>query len=606
VKPPKRPHGAIRQSQIVTTFGPGATVDLPRQAVIIGGLEFWSGPRQQIFEDRLVAKLEGLLGVANLKLYAPPIEPDDPQAPLTGITGFKFPQWFVAQYEDRSGRYPARPLVHLRALEKDRYLGPDKKRYPVVPVRFVQGCANGHISDIRWHMFLHPPGDTCRRQLWLEERGTSGDFSDVYVRCDCGQSRTMLQASRPGADTLGYCEGERPWLGPVAGEKCGGPEGTTQLNRLLFRTASDAYFPQVLRVISIPDQGRKLRDAVASVWDDHLQYVDSVQALKRERQRAKVFAAVEGYTDEAVWAEIQRRKGGSDGPVKKIKQAEVETLLSSADEIGEDAPDGADFYARRLSLADSAGPMAVVDRVVLLHRVREVLAQVGFTRFEAAVPDIEGELELGVRRAELAREITWLPAVENRGEGVFISFKKPLITDWLKRPAVAVRGSQLLEGFEVWKKRHASGESRFPGLPYVLLHSLSHLLITAVALECGYAASSIRERIYVGETGYGVLLSTGSPDADGTLGGLVAVGRRIGDHLQAALDLGRLCSNDPVCAQHHPNNPQVERFLHGSACHGCLLIAEPSCERRNDYLDRALVVSTVEGVGAEFFADPKA
>jgi hypothetical protein len=103
-----------------------------------------------------------------------------------------------------------------------------------------------------------------------------------------------------------------------------------------------------------------------------------------------------------------------------------------------------------------------------------------------------------------------------------------------------------------------------------------------------------------------VLLSTGSPDADGTLGGLVAVGRRIAEHLQAALELGRLCSNDPVCAQHHPNNPQVERFLHGAACHGCLLIAEPSCERRNDYLDRALVVSTVEGVGAEFFADPTA
>lgn len=186
---------------------------------------------------------------------------------------------------------------------------------------------------------------------------------------------------------------------------------------------------------------------------------------------------------------------------------------------------------------------------------------------------------------------------------MFLAFKKPLIEQWLKRPAVVGRGRQLLEGFEVWKKRHASGESRFPGLPYVLLHSLSHLLITSVALECGYAASSIRERIYVGEAGYGVLLSTGSPDADGTLGGLVAVGRRIGQHVRTALDLGRLCSNDPVCAQHEPDNSQVERFLHGAACHGCLLIAEPSCERRNDYLDRALVVATVEGLGAEFF-DP--
>ena len=67
------------------------------------------------------------------------------------------------------------------------------------------------------------------------------------------------------------------------------------------------------------------------------------------------------------------------------------------------------------------------------------------------------------------------------------------------------------------------------------------------------------------------------------------------------MDLGRLCSNDPVCAQHDPQNPHERRFLHGAACHGCLLIAETSCEQHNDFLDRALVVSTVDGNGAEFF-----
>jgi hypothetical protein len=105
----------------------------------------------------------------------------------------------------------------------------------------------------------------------------------------------------------------------------------------------------------------------------------------------------------------------------------------------------------------------------------------------------------------------------------------------------------------------------------------------------------------VSDAGSGILLYTGSPDAEGTLGGLAAVGRRMKEHLQMALELGRLCSNDPVCAHHQPDNRQEERFLHGAACHGCLLIAEPSCERRNEFLDRALVVPTVEGVGAEFF-----
>ena len=135
-----------------------------------------------------------------------------------------------------------------------------------------------------------------------------------------------------------------------------------------------------------------------------------------------------------------------------------------------------------------------------------------------------------------------------------------------------------------------------------MLHSFSHSLITAVSLECGYPASSIRERIYaLPNVGYGVLLYTGSSDAEGTLGGLIEVGCRIHEHVRSALDLGELCSNDPVCAQHQPDNAHEHRFLHGASCHGCLLIAETSCEQHNDFLDRALVVRTVDNRGTEFF-----
>ena len=133
-----------------------------------------------------------------------------------------------------------------------------------------------------------------------------------------------------------------------------------------------------------------------------------------------------------------------------------------------------------------------------------------------------------------------------------------------------------------------------------MLHSLSHLLITVVALDCGYAASSIRERIYASEAGYGILLYTASPDAEGTLGGLVEAADRIDRYLRQAVELGELCSNDPVCAQHRPDAWQEDRLLHGAACHGCLLLAESSCERRSDFLDRALVVPTVDSADAAF------
>jgi hypothetical protein len=122
-------------------------------------------------------------------------------------------------------------------------------------------------------------------------------------------------------------------------------------------------------------------------------------------------------------------------------------------------------------------------------------------------------------------------------------------------------------------------------------------------MRCGYPASSLRERIYANAESdhYGLLLYTGSPDAEGTLGGLVQEARHIEDHLAEALRLSALCTNDPICAQHAPGTNLEERWLHGAACHGCALVAETSCEMRNDYLDRALVVPVLGVPGAAFF-----
>ena len=72
-------------------------------------------------------------------------------------------------------------------------------------------------------------------------------------------------------------------------------------------------------------------------------------------------------------------------------------------------------------------------------------------------------------------------------------------------------------------------------------------------------------------------------------------------HLVYALRAAELCSNDPVCAEHVPGESMEERWLHGAACHGCTLIAETSCEMRNEYLDRALVVPTLDAADAAFF-----
>jgi hypothetical protein len=145
------------------------------------------------------------------------------------------------------------------------------------------------------------------------------------------------------------------------------------------------------------------------------------------------------------------------------------------------------------------------------------------------------------------------------------------------------------------------------GESYVLLHSLSHALINELAIECGYSSASISERIYCRRPGQGpepmagVLLYTSAPDAEGTLGGLVNLGKsaEFGPLLQRALERASLCSSDPLCADHEPD--PLNGSLHGAACHACLLIAETSCERGNRYLDRATLVDTFARTGLEFF-----
>jgi hypothetical protein len=586
--------GSLRRSQVVTSFGPGATIDLPDLSVIIGGLDWWRGyDKERINEPRLEEKVAQVLGVPRVTLYAPPAEVRDPGGPMFGIQVEQFPLWFVANTTEKKERRRSRPLVHRNSLANGKF-EMDRKSYQVTPIRFVQACSNGHIADIEWYEFTHSGRTPCRRQLWLDEYGTSGDLTDGLVRCDCGVSRALAQATR--RDVLGQCKGQRPWL--QQGERCGGADGTPEMMRLLIRTASNAYFPQKLSVLSLPEAGDRIRTAVRRLWEI-LRDVDSVEKLTQLRQLlSAVRDGLAGIDDPTAMEYIEAEREGRTPARRPIKVDEFEALTQASESIGEDRPDG-DFYARRLRLPQ---PLPVnlepIDRVVLVHRLREVTAQVGFTRFEAVVPNMEGELDLQVRRASLAMEPTWMPAVETRGEGVFIAFKRDVINEWRVRPAVRERG-------DAFRRAHdpSSGLAVAPEITYIMLHSLAHLLITAVALDCGYNTSSIRERIYVGPQGAGILLYTGTSDADGTLGGLVQAGQKLDRYLRMALELGRLCANDPVCAQRAPDSPHDDEAL-AAACHGCLLVSETCCERRNEYLDRSLVVATVQGLGCEFFVDP--
>jgi hypothetical protein len=607
----KKPHGKIRRSQIITTFGPGAMLDMPRYSVLVAGLDTWKFVGdEEIREPRLVEKLKVILNLNHLQLKPPPASLDDPTLPPTGVGAWQFPEWFITEVVPLAGQ-PAsvrsRMLVHRRQLGGKSYFeykdGPKNRKLSVVPVRFVRACKNGHIGDINWRFFAHQGSADCNRQLWLDEKGTSADLSELFVRCECGKmpERCMSDAAMKDMHALGKCDGWQPWLGPASRDV-----NCQEFNRLLIRTASNSYFPQLLSVISLPDKDDELVNAVDHVWTflQHVQNTELLEVLRNSMPPVK--KALEGFETDKILEEIKKRKGEGAPPPKTVKHAELETLSAAKSEIGEDKPGGS-FFARALAKDKWGDPakypwMKDIARIVLVHRLREVVALAGFTRFEAASPDVTGELDMNVKRAPLASEIMWLPAVENKGEGIFIQFNKQAVETWYASDKVQEREQSLRKGFDAWLTEHPGSKRLFPGIRYIMLHSFSHLLLTAISLECGYPSSAIRERVYaLPDTGYGILLFTGTSDAEGTLGGLIEVGRRIQQHVASALQMGELCSNDPICAEHDPKDEHERRFLHGAACHGCLLIAETSCEHHNDFLDRSLVVPTVENSGVEFF-----
>lgn len=140
---------------------------------------------------------------------------------------------------------------------------------------------------------------------------------------------------------------------------------------------------------------------------------------------------------------------------------------------------------------------------------------------------------------------------------------------------------------------------------YVLLHTLSHLLIRQLSLECGYSGASIKERIYstYPESDVkmaGILLYTSSSDSDGSLGGLVRKGLPESFEMifRNMLQEASWCSSDPICIESHA---QGYDSLNYAACHACSLLPETSCEMRNCLLDRAAVVGTIKDRERGFF-----
>jgi hypothetical protein len=197
-----------------------------------------------------------------------------------------------------------------------------------------------------------------------------------------------------------------------------------------------------------------------------------------------------------------------------------------------------------------------------------------------------------------------------RGEGLFLRLEEDALQAWEQKTQVRQLEREFLQAHMSWRRLRKQNppEAGFPGMRYILLHSISHALMRQIALECGYTAASLRERLYSRHPGQengpmaGILIYTAASDSEGTLGGLVNLGQpgTLGRQLSQAFESMRICASDPLCADHAPQSDA--RTVHGACCHACLFAPETSCEKGNRFLDRSVLLPTFSAKLVEFFS----
>ncbi len=611
----KTPVGEIRPSQLLWTYGPGALIDLPSLSVVTLGIDRWEETRcKPIEEARLLAAVRKVLGPQVQRLRIPPFQKEENLDPYSaeayiGVPVRPFPRWLrcvkcgllsaydLGLFECKEDRYrPERTrFVHkgCKGSKGDR----PAKDADAVPARFLLACRDGHLDDFPWHYFVHSGPSDCKGTLRFFESGASLQTENLWVKCDqCAASRNMAHAfGKSGRENLPRCRGRHPHMDQYDAY-------CKEQARAVLLGATNSWFPITLSALAIPLSRDPISQLIEDGWD-YFADLDSeaeVAITVKTLIKTSALPGIDKHAPKAIWDVVQTLK--SSGPEAGVTEADIKGPEWEVLTDPNSPKDWPHFLSK--SVTPPAGYENQLAGVLLLERLREVNALLGFTRVEA--PEESGNPEEQPARADLCKALpTWVPASQVHGEGIFIRFDEATLQKWEARPSVKERDNKLFAGHRGWRNsRKLDPDEGYPGVRYAMLHTLSHLLIRELALECGYNAASIRERIYADVEGEdpqaGILIYTAAADSDGTLGGLVDLGKpeNLGRLLKQGLSRAQICASDPLCSEHEP---EKDRSLHAAACHACSFVSETSCEFGNRYIDRALLVPTLDVADAAFF-----
>ena len=555
--------GESRRSQLVGTFGVGSMFPAPDQSLMICGLEKWPvSDHQAISEQRLAQSL----GVHRLIT---------PRAGSKGdVPVVRFPRFYFCPECRRLG-----PWTNFDTNSKKKNPRCLHCERDAVPSRFVVACTQGHIDDFpysRWVHAEHPVAEDHWKQykLKLTTKGETSSLADVLISCGCGETRTMEGSFSPKA-LLGIsaCTGNRPWLPGSGRESC------KETPRVVQRGSSSVWFADVRSAISIPP------------WSEIHHKVQGAWGLLKDApdELLRMFFSQDGWippgshwtVDDLIIAVKELREGPAQDD-EDLKRQEYSALLAGHAEKNPTDQ----FVCTRVETSGTAiHPYVSEARDV--SRLREVTALVSFARL--VPPDTEGAVS-----AKLSVDpVNWLPAIEVFGEGLFVRLDEDRLEQWETTSFAKARAASIAQ--------HASPEVIVTPRR-LLVHSFAHAFMNELSMDAGYPVASLRERVYAGKGQAGVLVYTATADSAGSLGGLSAQSDpdRLDAVIRSAMRRAQWCSADPVCIESHGSG--IDN-LNLAACHACMLVPETSCEKRNCYLDRALLIGTPENPDVGYFSE---
>ena len=627
----------FRRSQGIVPYGIGSIVDFPEDSLMAAGLDAWpselADPQTaaQIVQATEIVdgRLQRRLSIGRhpaIKRFLTPIEAP-PRAGFGNLSGaassygfmpfVRFPQWHFCPRCRALHNVPWNAQVgdrkHLRCHGSIRLwkkskgkpcaeLTPDYMKPTLVPVRFAVACEAGHVMDFPWIKWVHTGNQSCSAgsgEIFIVSTGGAG-LDGIKVECSvCKASRTMQGSfgRNPFQQIWPTCPGKRPWLGPDAGQPT-----CNKTPRTVQRGASNVYFANMTSSILIPPYSELLQQVLdrPDVWSliESLPLVDG----NLPEKPLHTIATNNGLDPNTFVQAVQERySSDSDQELDPITEEEYRATEYDA-YLGPRPPKSErhDFDIKKIDIAEYETKFQkYFENVVLITKHRETRVLTGFSRLLPPENLAQTLADLSLTKKD------WLPAMEVRGEGIFLTLNSDELTSWVtENPKVLKKISTLNDRLSrVCQERGIPVRQITP--KFEVIHTLAHLLIRQLSFDCGYDTSSLRERLYVDQVGdramSGLLIYTASGDSEGTLGGLVRQGipGRLENTLWSALANSVLCSSDPLCIE---SQGQGVNSLNLAACHSCALLPETSCEEGNKLLDRGVLVGTPDEPISGFFS----